>query len=62
MCYRETQCIEFSCGHQEPYTDSKVDCGSNRCRYSAQHVRPCIGCSTTCLQMFVYRVLCDARD
>ncbi|KAF8128962.1 hypothetical protein EV363DRAFT_1339291 [Boletus edulis] len=74
MCYREMQCIEFTCQHKEPYTESKVvlvfivvplrsltdaavgqiDCGSNRCRYSAQHVRPCIGCATTCLQMSVF--------
>ncbi|KAF8552275.1 hypothetical protein OG21DRAFT_1416402 [Imleria badia] len=54
MCYREMQCIKFTCLHQEPYTESKVvDCGSNRCRYSAQHVRPCDGCGTTCSQTSV---------
>lgn len=35
MCYRETQCIEFSCGHQEPYTDSKVDASSRFVHCSA---------------------------
>jgi hypothetical protein len=29
---------------------AQVDCGLDRCRYSARHVRPCMGCSTTCLQ------------
>ncbi|KIJ62079.1 hypothetical protein HYDPIDRAFT_95166 [Hydnomerulius pinastri MD-312] len=53
MCYRELQCIEYSCGHKEPFTESKVDCNSSRCRYSAQHVRGCLACSSTCSQMSV---------
>ncbi|KIK91397.1 hypothetical protein PAXRUDRAFT_149584 [Paxillus rubicundulus Ve08.2h10] len=51
MCYRQLQCIEFACGHKEPFTESKVDCNLRECRYSSVHVRPCIACSTTCLQM-----------
>ncbi|KAF9219203.1 hypothetical protein BS17DRAFT_433366 [Gyrodon lividus] len=51
MCYRELQCIEFSCGHREPFTETKVDCNSNLCRYSSLHARPCITCSSTCSQM-----------
>ncbi|KAI9569182.1 hypothetical protein HD554DRAFT_2020931 [Boletus coccyginus] len=57
MCLRELQCIEYVCQHKEPYTESKVDCGNSRCRYSAQHVRPCGTCPATCAQMSVFDIL-----
>ncbi|EGO00983.1 hypothetical protein SERLA73DRAFT_50411 [Serpula lacrymans var. lacrymans S7.3] len=50
MCHRQVQCARHQCGHDEPITDGKVDCGSAHCRYSAAHPRNCAGCPSTCQQ------------
>ncbi|KAM6501046.1 hypothetical protein JOM56_004060 [Amanita muscaria] len=50
MCYREVKCVKHSCGHEAPIEDRRVDCGSNRCRYSSSHAAPCTDCSSTCNQ------------
>ncbi|KIL68409.1 hypothetical protein M378DRAFT_71534 [Amanita muscaria Koide BX008] len=56
MCYREVKCVKHSCGHEAPIEDRRVDCGSNRCRYSSSHAASCTDCSSTCNQWYVDKV------
>ncbi|TDL20699.1 hypothetical protein BD410DRAFT_790675 [Rickenella mellea] len=53
MCHRLVPYTSFNCGHSEPSSEgNKVDCTSNRCRYSNAHAGPSCGerCSETCTQ------------
>jgi len=51
MCHRKVDCTRHICGHEQPVSDSRVDCQSSRCRYSHRHPQPCGGCPTSCHQM-----------
>ncbi|EKM75903.1 hypothetical protein AGABI1DRAFT_45720 [Agaricus bisporus var. burnettii JB137-S8] len=50
MCYRDVACVKHSCGHESPVSDKRVDCGSNKCRYSSRHNPACPNCTSTCTQ------------
>ncbi|KAF8062508.1 hypothetical protein FPV67DRAFT_275564 [Lyophyllum atratum] len=50
MCYREVHCTRHSCGHETPHGERRMDCGSSRCRYSANHSAHCGTCTKTCKQ------------
>ncbi|KAH7882869.1 hypothetical protein F5I97DRAFT_143859 [Phlebopus sp. FC_14] len=64
MCYREVQCRRHACGHEEPFGESKIDCQSDRCRYSSAHPRGCATCSSTCIQQLgmAQRVVTQRRE
>ncbi|KAK0236285.1 hypothetical protein EDD85DRAFT_636079 [Armillaria nabsnona] len=41
MCYRKIDSTKYSCGHDIPHGDQRIDCNSARCRYSSAHQDNC---------------------
>ncbi|KIM64620.1 hypothetical protein SCLCIDRAFT_56087, partial [Scleroderma citrinum Foug A] len=50
MCRRRVQYARHTCGHDEPVSERKDDCGGRWCRYSSAHPRDCVNCWTSCAQ------------
>ncbi|KAK0236311.1 hypothetical protein EDD85DRAFT_637252 [Armillaria nabsnona] len=50
MCYRKIDSTRYSCGHDTPHGDQRIDCNSARCRYSSAHPDNNHDCKSTCKQ------------